>query len=104
MHILRDLSLILLAIEGAIATLAVLALFAAINYGLIRWRWWHAIPGYFSVAGEYLHLAQHYVERACQVAVAPILAAYRAQANLAGIARGINDKLDKPGSNLGGTR
>ena len=84
---LRDIALILLALEGALFTLAAVAVLAVINYGLIRFRWWHALPRWFARVREYLALGQGIVERLCRAAVAPILAVASARAALAGAVR-----------------
>lgn len=82
MAVLRDVALIILAIEGTVFTLLVLALLGVINYGLIRFRWWHVIPGWFAVGRSYLSLGLHYVERACEVVTKPVFAAYTLEAKV----------------------
>ncbi|HID83554.1 MAG TPA: hypothetical protein EYH30_02560 [Anaerolineales bacterium] len=85
MPVLRDIALVLLALEGAILTLMVLAVLAAISYGLLRFRWWHTIPRWFAVVRGYLALTQRIVERVCQAAVAPIFRVATTRAALSGI-------------------
>ncbi len=87
MYVLRDIALILLAIEGAVFTLVALAALAVINYGLFRFRWWHTIPGWFAVGRHYLLLGQQIVERVCRAARAPIVAVATTKAGIAGGAR-----------------
>lgn len=87
MAVLRDVALILLALEGAILTLVAVAVLALLNYGLIRFRWWHTLPRWFGVVWRYLTLGQGVVERLCRAAVAPILAIGSARAALAGVIR-----------------
>jgi hypothetical protein len=82
MGVLRDIALILLAIEGAVFTLLVLVVLGAINYGMIRFRWWHVIPGWFAVGRSYLDIGLHYVERACEVVTKPVFAAYTLEAQV----------------------
>ncbi|MBC7226991.1 MAG: hypothetical protein H5T61_07130 [Thermoflexales bacterium] len=85
MSILRDLALILLAIEAALGALAGVALGVAINYGLYRSRWWRVLPRWFLQARRTLVLAQHGVERVCRRMAAPVFAASAARAALAGM-------------------
>ncbi len=85
MRILRDLALILLAIEAALGALVGVALGAAVNYGLYRSRWWRVLPRWFLQARGFLSLGQQVVERACQRAAAPVFAASSARAALAGM-------------------
>jgi hypothetical protein len=91
MSVLRDVSLILLALEGAAFTLVILALLGAINYGLIRFRWWHTIPGWFALAWGYLRRGQQIIGRICRLLTAPIFAVYVFQAKLSARARGLAD-------------
>jgi len=86
--VLRDLSLILLALEWAVFTLVVLAALAAINYGLFRLRWWHTLPRQFALARGYLDAARRVLERMCRAAAAPIFAVGAARAALSGAVRG----------------
>lgn len=87
MFVLRDISLILLAIEGAAVTLLVLAALAVVNYGLFRLRWWHAIPQALAVVRGYLGIARQIVERVCRAVVAPIFALARVRAALVSMVR-----------------
>ncbi|HEC33498.1 MAG TPA: hypothetical protein ENI37_02140 [Chloroflexi bacterium] len=88
MSVLRDVALVILALEGVVLTLAALAMLAAINYGLLRFRWWHTVPRWLAVVWGYLALAQRIVERVCRAVVSPILAVARAWAALSGVVRG----------------
>lgn len=74
MSTLRDLSLILLALEGAVLTLAVLAILAAANYLLFRARWWRVLPRWFAIVRAYFYLGQQIVARVCRALLAPIFA------------------------------
>ncbi len=85
MGVLRDLALILLAVEAAFGALVGVALGAAVNYGLYRSRWWRALPRWFLQARGVLSLGQQAVERACRRAAMPIIAASSARAALAGM-------------------
>lgn len=95
MPILRDLAMILLALEAAVLTLAVLATLALVNYGLFRSRWWQAIPCYFSVARRYLTIGIYIVRRICQLVTAPIFALARLQATVSGMARGAAEMVNR---------
>lgn len=88
MSVLRDVALILLAVEGAILTLAVLAMLGLVNYGLFRFRWWRTLPRWFARARDYVYLGQGVVERGCRAMVAPIFALASARARLSGALRG----------------
>ncbi|MCX7856238.1 MAG: hypothetical protein N2556_09770 [Anaerolineae bacterium] len=85
MGILRDLALILLALEAALGALVGVALGAAVNYGLYRSRWWRVLPRWFLQARRALVLGQHGVERACRRIAAPVFAASSARAALSGM-------------------
>ncbi len=89
MFVLRDLSLILLMLIGALAALAPLILFGLANYGLIKFRWWQAIPNGFAVVGQYLAIGQRAVERICAAIVAPVLIIGQKKAALSGMARAL---------------
>jgi hypothetical protein len=90
MAVIRDIALIILTLEGVAFALIFLALLAVINYGLFRFRWWHAIPYYFSIAWEYLTIGLQFVERVCAAIVTPIYALARIQATLTGMAEGLS--------------
>jgi hypothetical protein len=87
--VLRDVALILLALDGAVLTLAALVVLAMINYGLVRFRWWHTIPGWFAIGRHYLALGQSVVERVCRAVAAPIFVVKGSQAGLAAGTRGL---------------
>ncbi len=74
MSILRDLAVILLALEATVMVLVVLAALALLNYGLFYIRWWHTIPHYASVVWKYLNMGIYLVKRACQLVAAPVFA------------------------------
>jgi len=95
MSILRDVSLILLALEGVVFTLLALAALAAINYGLVRFRWWHTIPRWFGLLRGYLAIGQRWVEQACRIAVTPIMTVAAAVAAVSGGARVLVNKDEK---------
>lgn len=95
MSILRDLSLILLAAEVTLFTLAVLAVLAVVNYFALRSRWWHVIPSWFAVARGYLALGLRIVERICRLIVAPVMAIGSATAGVRRVLRSL------PGSESG---
>lgn len=85
MGILRDLALILLAMEVALGALLGVALGAAVNYGLYRSRWWRVFPRWLLQARRYLMLGQQGVDRACRRVAAPIFKLSAARAALAGM-------------------
>jgi len=92
---LRDLSLILLALEGAVFTLTLLAVLAAVNYLLFRSRWWRILPRWFAVARTYFHLGQQIVARVCRMLLAPIFALRAAQAAVTAGARHLRQQALK---------
>ena len=73
MTVLRDLSLILLAIEAFVVTLVPLVVVGGLVYGL----WWlmrrDHLPAWIKVAQAYLALGRAYVELAMRAVVRPIL-------------------------------
>ena len=95
MSILRDISLILLALEGIALTLVFVLILGAINYGLFRFRWWSTLPRWFTLATNYLHLGQRVIERVCRVTVAPIVAVSMTWAGLAEGARGLRATTER---------
>jgi hypothetical protein len=82
MAVLRDVALIILAVEGVVFTLLVLVVLGAINYGLIHFRWWHVIPGWFAVGRSYLNRGLELVERVCEAVAKPVFAAYTLEAKV----------------------
>ena len=70
---IRDLSLILLAIEAFFVALVPLVLFGGLAYGL----WWlqrhENLPTWLGVAQAYVSLVQAYVELAMRIVARPIL-------------------------------
>ena len=87
MLVLRDVSLIVLALGSAMFALAALALLGGINYGLFRVRWWSLVPHWFRVARGYLAVGQYFVERVCHAIAAPFILVAQAKAYLSGIAK-----------------
>ena len=75
MNLLRDLSLILLAIEAFVLALAPLALLGGLVYGLWRLERHENLPTWLRLAQAYLDLARSYVELAMALVVRPILIA-----------------------------
>jgi hypothetical protein len=74
MAALRDVSLILLAIESFVLLLIPAAIIGACVYGVHWLR--RKLPPLFAQARKYLALIQLYVNRACAAMVAPLIAAY----------------------------
>ncbi len=99
MGVLRDLALILLAIEAALGALVGVALGAAVNYGLYRSRWWRVLPRWFLRARRFLLSVQQGVEQICRRATAPIFTLSSARAALARMkrARHFQKCLARPG-------
>lgn len=73
MTILRDISLILLAVEAFVLTTVPLVLFGGLVYGL----WWlqrhDNLPSWLGLARAYLALGRAYVELAMAAVVRPLL-------------------------------
>jgi len=73
MPTLRDLSLILLAVEACALALVPLALLGGLVYGL----WWlhrhENLPSWLQLAQAYLSLARAYVELAMRAVIRPLL-------------------------------
>jgi len=84
MSLLRDLSLILLAVEVFVMALVPLALFGGLVYGL----WWlqrhENLPSWLKVAQAYLALGRAYVELAMRAVVRPILLLHSTLATVQG--------------------
>jgi hypothetical protein len=85
---LRDLALILLALEAALGTLVVLAVIAAINYALFYFRWWRTLPRWFAIARGYLHQGRQAVEIGSRAVAAPI---FTLEATWAGVKGAVKD-------------
>jgi hypothetical protein len=83
--ILRDLALILLALEAAFGALVGVALGVAVNYGLYRSRWWRILPRWLLPVRRFLRLGQQGVERICRRATTPIFTLSSARAALTGV-------------------
>lgn len=92
---LRDLSLILLAIEAFVLALVLLMLFGGLVYGL----WWlqrhENLPTWLKVAQAYLALGRAYAELAMRAVVRPIFWVHSALATV----RGWLDAIAKLGGN-----
>lgn len=91
MFVLRDIALIILALEAALFTVLILAVLGLINYGLIRFRWWHEIPRWFAIGRGYLGLGKHYIERACEAVQKPVFAV---STTAAGVTEGARQLLE----------
>lgn len=77
---LRDVAVILLVLEAMVVMLVPLALTIAVWYGVRRLR--RKLPPLFAQARQVLALIKLYVERGSAAAIAPILAAYAAVAQV----------------------
>lgn len=82
MSVLRDLSVILLALEAFLIALLPVVVLAAINYFAIRFRWWHEIPRYAAIGRYYLFRGQQIVGDVSRLARTPFIAAAKAQARV----------------------
>ena len=80
MAALRDVSVILLAVESFVLLLIPAVILGACVYG-VRWLR-RKLPPLFAQARKYLALVQLYVNRACAAVVAPLIAAYALAAQL----------------------
>jgi hypothetical protein len=80
MAALRDVSVILLAIEAFVLLLIPAIIIGACVYG-VRWLR-RKLPPLFAQARKYLALIQLYVNRVCAAVVAPLIAAYALVAQL----------------------
>lgn len=84
MSLLRDLSLILLAVEAFALALVPVTLLGALVYGL----WWvqrhENLPNWLGLAQSYLKLGQAYVELALAAAIRPIVLIHSIQSTVVG--------------------
>ncbi len=84
MNVLRDLSVILLAVEAFVVALVPLALCGGLVYGL----WWlmrrENLPAWLKMAQAYLDLGRAYVELAMAIVVRPIFVLHSALATVQG--------------------
>lgn len=77
LHILRDVSVILLAVEAFICTLIPLALSAAVVYGVWWLRRYRNLPTWLRTGREYTITGLSYVELAMEHVTKPIFAINR---------------------------
>ena len=84
MTVLRDLSLILLAVEACAVALVPLALLGGLVYGLWRLGRHENLPSWLRLAQAYLALGLAYVELAMSAVVRPILLVHSALAKVQG--------------------
>ena len=71
MGVLRDLSIILLAVVGFVLSLIPLAALSAMVYGAWQLQRHENLPSWLRLASAYLHLGRAYVEFAARVVVKP---------------------------------
>jgi hypothetical protein len=96
MAVLRDLSIILLAVAMFAMALVPLAVFGGLVYGL-GWLGRHEhLPSWLRLAQAYVTLGRAYVERAMRAVVSPIMAVHSIMATVQGWLRAI--------AKLGGAR
>jgi hypothetical protein len=96
MSLLRDLSLILLAVIAFALALVPVVLLGGLAYGLWRLQRHENLPTWLGVAHSYLKLVLAYVELAMATAVRPIVIVYSIQSRVAGWLRAL--------AKLGGSR
>ena len=84
MSIVRDISLVLLAIEAFVLALLPLSLLGGLAYGLWWLRRHEHLPSWLSLAQAYLGVGQAYVELAMASIVRPIFAIHSALSTLKG--------------------
>ena len=73
MAVLRDLSIILLAVEAFVLAMVPLTLLGGLVYGLWWLRRHENLPSWLHLAQTYLNLGRSYVELAMAAVVRPIL-------------------------------
>ena len=84
MAVLRDLSIILLAVAMFAMALVPLAVFGGLVYGL-GWLGRHEhLPGWLRLARAYVGLGRAYVERAMRVVASPVMAVHSTVATVRG--------------------
>jgi hypothetical protein len=84
MHVLRDLSVILLAAEAFVFALIPLALFGALVYGVWWLRMHEHMPTWLSKTRGYVMLGLSYVEQAMDAVARPVMAVHSAFATVEG--------------------
>jgi hypothetical protein len=84
MSLLRDLSLILLAVEAFALALVPVVLLGGLVYGLWRLQRHENLPTWLGVAHSYLKLALAYVELAMATAIRPIVLIHSIQSKIVG--------------------
>ena len=84
MGLLRDLSLILLAVEAFAIGLALLALLGGAVYGLLQLQRHENLPSWLRVAQAYMALGRAYVELAMRTVIRPILLVHSVLATVQG--------------------
>lgn len=72
MAVLRDVALIVLALQGALCALIPVAVLAAVHYGLYRSRWWQRVPRLLARADALLLLLRERVEGGARSVSAPL--------------------------------
>jgi Na+(H+)/acetate symporter ActP len=90
--ILRDVSVIFLAVEAFVFALIPLALFGALVYGVWWLRMHRNLPTWLSKTRGYVTLGLSYVDQAMDVLAKPVIAAHAAFATLEGWVRGLRGR------------
>jgi hypothetical protein len=87
--VLRDIALILLALEATVLLLVAAALALAVDYMLLRLRWWHVLPRWFIRVRGSVYAIQRAVGRGCRRIAGPLISVATARATLYGWVRGL---------------
>jgi hypothetical protein len=92
MSIVRDISLILLAIEAFVLALVPLILFGGLAYGLWWLRRHERLPSWLKLAQAYLDLGRAYVELAMAAVVRPVFMIHSALSTIQGWFRALEKR------------
>jgi len=90
MSVLRDISIILLAVESFVFALVPLALFGGLVYGLWWLRRHENLPSWLKTVRAYFDQARDVVEKAMSAVVRPIYAIHSGVATIQGWLKVIN--------------
>ncbi|MCS7282224.1 MAG: hypothetical protein RMK65_03925 [Anaerolineae bacterium] len=72
MSLLRDIALIVLALQGVFVALVLVAVLAAVNYGLYRAQWWRRFPRFLARVYGILLLVRERVDAGARAAATPV--------------------------------
>jgi len=94
MHVLRDISVILLVAEAFLFAMIPLALFGALVYGVWWLRRHQNLPTWLRLAQHYLGQGLSYVELVMSWIAKPVFATHTAFAHLTGSVRAVRGNQD----------